>query len=62
MIVIWRGWGLLAFFLALLPFGSCVGLINWNTRATFIAVGVSFLVGGLTCRVVGSYAAARQPA
>lgn len=53
MIVVWRGWGILAFVAAFLPLASCIGLIEWNFGVALFMAGITALIGGILCRYLG---------
>jgi hypothetical protein len=53
MILIWRGWGLLAIVALLLPLGSCVGLLDTRQGLAFVLGGLTLLGGGAACWVYG---------
>lgn len=53
MILIWRGWGLLAVVALFLPLASCAGLMDWNPIVAILGFGVTLVAGGLACRHYG---------
>ncbi len=53
MLIVWRGWGLVAAVATFLPLASCAGLMDWNPTVASVCGGVSLVVGGLTCRHFG---------
>lgn len=53
MILVWRGWGLLAVVAAFLPLASCGGLMDWNPLVALLCCGVTAVAGGMICRHYG---------
>jgi hypothetical protein len=52
MIVIWRGYGYIALFFAILPVAMCAGLMDVSSGVAFLAVGLSMVVAGVSCLVI----------
>ena len=53
MILIWRGWGLMAIVAVFLPLASCAGLIDSHQGLAFLLAGLTLLGGGVACWVCG---------
>jgi hypothetical protein len=49
MILVWRGWGLLALVALFLPLASCAGFVDWNPAVAVALGGLTLAVGGLAC-------------
>jgi hypothetical protein len=53
MILIWRGWGLVAVLTLFLPLASCVGFIDTRQGLAFLLAGLSLVAGGVGCWIFG---------
>jgi hypothetical protein len=53
MLLIWRGWGLMAVVAVFLPLACCAGLIETRQPLAFLTGGVTLLGGGTACWVCG---------
>lgn len=49
MILVWRGWGLVAIVALFLPLASCAGFIDTNTGLAILLGGITLAVGGVAC-------------
>ena len=49
MILIWRGWGLMAVVALLLPLAVCAGLLEGLPGLAFTLGGVALAAGGVVC-------------
>ena len=61
--IIWRGWGIVGFFLILgsIILTTSVGSIGTNTPAGIISTGAGMLLGGAACAVFGYWLNVLRP-